>query len=59
LARPVAITPAHRTDAFACGHPALDDWLKHTALKAEGRTARTYVVTDRRGRPCRRAVPPA
>ena len=29
---------------FSCGEPSLDDWLKETALRAEGRSARTYVV---------------
>lgn len=31
---------------FACGEPALDAWLKTTAFRAEGRTARTYVVSN-------------
>jgi predicted N-acetyltransferase YhbS len=29
---------------FDCGKPALNHWLKHRALKAEGRSARSYVV---------------
>jgi GNAT superfamily N-acetyltransferase len=29
---------------FTCGKPALDDWLRNRALKAEGRSARTYVI---------------
>ncbi len=43
---PTPITPAHETGAFSCRHVSLDDWLKNNALKAEGRTARTYVVTE-------------
>jgi ribosomal protein S18 acetylase RimI-like enzyme len=46
--RPVPIDPDHDTSAFACGHDALDDWLKTEALKAEGRSARTYVVCEKR-----------
>ena len=45
--RPVAIDSSHDTSGFSCGNDALDDWLKTTALKAEGRSARTYVVCER------------
>jgi GNAT superfamily N-acetyltransferase len=31
---------------FTSGKPPLDDWLKLTAHKAEGRTARTFVVCE-------------
>jgi len=44
LSRPGAISPSHDTFKFFCGQDSLDDWLKHTALKSEGRSARTYVV---------------
>jgi GNAT superfamily N-acetyltransferase len=41
---PVAISSQHDTSKFISGKPPLDDWLKNRALKAEGQTARTYVV---------------
>jgi GNAT superfamily N-acetyltransferase len=43
---PVPIDASHDTSGFSCGNDALDDWLKTTALKAEGRSARTYVVCE-------------
>jgi GNAT superfamily N-acetyltransferase len=46
LSAPVRLDPAHDTSGFTCGNDALDDWLKATALKAEGRSARTYVVRE-------------
>lgn len=46
--RPVPIEARHDTSAFSCGHDVLDDWLKTRALKAEGRSARTYVVCEQR-----------
>jgi len=34
----------HRLDAFDCGHPSLDEWLKRSALHAQAmRTARSFV----------------
>ena len=42
---PTAIEERHDCSAFACGHEALDDWLRLQALKNEGKTARTFVVT--------------
>ncbi len=33
-------------DAFDCGEPVLDDWLKRRALRNESRFSRTYVVGD-------------
>ena len=47
LSRPVPIAAAHDVAGFSCGNDALDDWLKTTALKAEGRSARAYVVCER------------
>jgi GNAT superfamily N-acetyltransferase len=44
LAAPVPITAAHDLAAFDCGEPALNDWLRHRALKNESRFSRTYVV---------------
>lgn len=42
--RPVPIASGHDTSSFSCGNDGLDDWLRVTAFKAEGNTARTYVV---------------
>lgn len=44
LSAPEPIGPHHDVSAFGCGKPAQDDWLRNRALKAEGRSARTYVV---------------
>lgn len=42
---PEPLTAVHDVDAFECGEPTLDHWLKHRALANEGRGAsRTYVV---------------
>ena len=46
LSPPAPIDPTHDTSAFSCGNDALDAWLTTTALKAEGRSARTYVVCE-------------
>ena len=48
LAAPVPIGPGVDCAGFSCGNDALDAWLKETAAKSEGRTARTYVVCDGR-----------
>lgn len=47
LSPPSPITPHHDLSQFACGHEALDDWLKARALKSEGQTARTYICAER------------
>ncbi|HEX2885055.1 GNAT family N-acetyltransferase [Vineibacter terrae] len=44
LSAPVPLTPDHDLSAFNCGEPALNDWLRHRALKNESRFSRTYVV---------------
>jgi GNAT superfamily N-acetyltransferase len=44
LSAPVPLTPDHDLSAFDCGEPALNDWLRHRALKNESRFSRTYVV---------------
>lgn len=42
---PVLLTAAHHVADFDCGESTLDHWLKHRALRNEGRGAsRTYVV---------------
>lgn len=46
LAAPVPLTANHELADFDCGEPALNDWLKHGALKNESRFSRTYVVRD-------------
>ncbi|TVR10353.1 MAG: GNAT family N-acetyltransferase [Salinarimonadaceae bacterium] len=44
LAAPVPLAAGHDLSAFDCGEPALNDWLRHRALKNESRFSRTYVV---------------
>ena len=44
LSAPVPLTAEHDVTAFDCGEPALNDWLRHRALKNESRFSRTYVV---------------
>jgi GNAT superfamily N-acetyltransferase len=44
LSAPVSLTPDHDVSAFDCGEPALNDWLRHRALRNESRFSRTYVV---------------
>ena len=44
LSSPVPLTPEHDVSGFDCGEPALNDWLRHRALKTESRFSRTYVV---------------
>lgn len=44
LCAPVPLTAEHELSHFDCGAPALNDWLRHRALKNESRFSRTYVV---------------
>ena len=46
LSPPVPLTAEHDHSAFDCGEPALNDWLRHRALKNESRFSRTYVVCE-------------
>lgn len=46
LSAPAPLTAGHDLSAFDCGEPALNDWLRHRALKNESRFSRTYVVCD-------------
>lgn len=46
LSAPVPLTSAHNVSGFDCGEPALNDWLRHRALKNESRFSRTYVVCE-------------
>jgi GNAT superfamily N-acetyltransferase len=46
LSVPVPLTAEHDLAGFDCGEPALNDWLRHRALKNESRFSRTYVVCE-------------
>lgn len=46
LSAPVPLTAEHDLSAFDCGEPALNDWLRHRALKNESRFSRTFVVCE-------------
>lgn len=48
LSAPVALSETHDLSGFDCGDHALNDWLKHRALKNESRFSRTYVVCSGR-----------
>src|SRR3970040_1575452 len=43
---PAPLTSEHDLSGFDCGEPALNDWLRHRALKNESRFSRTYVVCE-------------
>jgi GNAT superfamily N-acetyltransferase len=45
LSAPVPLTAAHDLSAFDCGKLPLNDWLRLRALKSNGRSVRTFVVT--------------
>ncbi|TBU87023.1 GNAT family N-acetyltransferase [Phytopseudomonas dryadis] len=44
LSAPVPLAAEHDSSGFDCGESALNDWLRHRALKNESRFSRTYVV---------------
>jgi GNAT superfamily N-acetyltransferase len=46
LSAPVPLTVEHDLSVFDCGEAALNDWLRHRALKNESRFSRTYVVCE-------------
>jgi GNAT superfamily N-acetyltransferase len=46
LSAPEPLRADHDVSAFDCGVVALNDWLKHRALKNEGKFSRTYVVCE-------------
>jgi GNAT superfamily N-acetyltransferase len=48
LSPPSAITSGHDLTQFHCGKEPLDDWLRFRALKNEGRSSRTYIVSQGR-----------
>jgi len=47
LSAPAPLTAEHDLSAFDCGDAALNEWLRHRALKNESRFSRTYVVCER------------
>lgn len=51
LAAPAPLTSAHQLDAFECGEPSLDEWLRKRAMGNQATGAsRTFVVADAAGR---------
>ena len=46
LSAPVPLVAEHDLSAFDGGEPALNEWLRHRALKNESRFSRTYVVCE-------------
>src|SRR5689334_17784518 len=46
LSAPTPLTAERDLSEFDCGEPALNDWLRHRALKNESRFSRTYVVCE-------------
>ena len=51
LTPPEPFCTEHRVDAFDCGEPVLDEWLRKRALGNQTRGAsRTFVVADASGR---------
>ena len=51
LAAPEPLSIGHRIDAFDCGEPVLDEWLRKRALGNQSSGAsRTFVVADPSGR---------
>jgi len=44
---PAPLLPTHDASRFDCGKAPLNDWLRHTAVRSEGRSARCYVVVQR------------
>ena len=43
---PALLDDSHDCSAFDCGNAALNDWLKSRALRAQGKTSRTYVACE-------------
>jgi GNAT superfamily N-acetyltransferase len=46
ISAPVPLTAERDLSGFDCGEPALNDWLRHRALKNESRFSRTYVACE-------------
>jgi len=50
LTPPEPLSSGHRLDAFDCGEPSLDEWLRRRALSNQASGAsRTFVVADASG----------
>ncbi|MDQ3558445.1 MAG: GNAT family N-acetyltransferase [Pseudomonadota bacterium] len=49
LHAPAPLKAMHDLSHFDCGNPLLNDWLKKSAMRSEGRTARTYVACQGTG----------
>lgn len=50
LGAPQLLTPSHQLDAFSCGEPSLDEWLRRRALANQTTGAsRTFVVSNPAG----------
>jgi len=47
LGAPVPLQASHDVTRFDCAKVALNDWIRDTALRSEGRTARCYVALQR------------
>ncbi len=47
LLPPAPLQPTHDASRFDCGKVPLNDWLRNTALRSEGRSARCYVACSR------------
>ncbi len=51
LSAPQPLTANHSLNAFDCGEPSLDDWLKRRAMANQlSGASRTFVVVDEEGR---------
>jgi GNAT superfamily N-acetyltransferase len=44
---PAPLVATHDTSRFDCGKLALNDWLRYSAGRSEGRSARCYVLSSR------------
>jgi hypothetical protein len=44
---PARLESTHDLSRFDCGNASLNDWLKGSALRSEGQSARTYVACEK------------
>jgi GNAT superfamily N-acetyltransferase len=44
---PVPLNNQHDVARFDCGKVPLNDWIRTTALRSEGKSSRTYVIAQR------------
>lgn len=47
ITQPAPLQSSHDVSRFDCGKIPLNDWLRNTALRSEGKTARCYVTVLR------------